>query len=1036
MEMPEAVPLPYRSGEDRAYIFIDSDRNPNTGYIVTTQAEALGADHVVEITGKYGLVLSSNLLSYTGDGLTWDWNNEGAVRYGKDRSRLEAGVDISVLDIDINEGLDVYFFVTDWSEEHTDSAYTFISTYPFRQPSRLHNTRGNLYTSNHFHPISVINDDPGNPDHTKLDEDAPGDGLNESTGKDFVYAWIECEYNGTKIPGGSTINNLTIYMGYKNDPGWTLAPGHWGLVWSVSSQGEDNNIANYTLSTTDRDDIFTLTAGLPTAEELNNGIYLRVSGIDSNGGAWDFLDLDYLYFTVNYTLTEIVINEVSFNPGPGPYDSWNFTKNLFLNASLVPSTQFDYPVLINLTDPDLKIAARADGQDIFFTASDRITKLSHEIESFNSSTGQLLAWVKIPILSPVHNTSIFMYYGNPSAADQSDPQGVWDNNFMMVQHLQEAEGTLSDSTANNNDGAGTFDSPGTLNTTGKIDGAAYFDGTNDYIQADGDEMNMAQYNGTLELWVKAEDTASTLSIYHTEENRERALYTEGGEFKGTMYSSLITGNTVSGGSVDSSWHHLAFSWDINNGELALYIDGELADSYSGAGWSTRPRAAPSRLGHSETAGPVLPARAYFNGSMDELRVSNITRSADWIKTGYNIMNASGSFVSAGARELAYQYQWVELYNPGSTAVDLTGWNLTDNDGNMFSLSAAGSLAPRSYLVCHLAQSGTNSSTDLYGQIINQVVIQPDAAAGLDSYMNENFVNVNYGTAQNLRVENTAKEQRALLQFNLSTVPESQIISSHAMLYRNSGDPNNGYDVGVYRVTQNWTEADVNWDDYDGLNDWPVNNNGGDYDPTALDTLTILGGENRWYSWNITGTVIGWKASSYPNCGMIFIGGTGMTVTDFYSSDYAADPSLRPKLVVRYYNSSISSIFESNDDLALVDENGNVADYVAWGADPGGDDDDAVAVNQWTDGAYVDTSGFTINQTLARDKYSTDTDSVTDWHNATSSKGDPFGVNATIMHTQGDRNIDIPEFDEYVTGLLSIAVVMIIIVGNRRRKKNE
>jgi hypothetical protein len=1035
--MPDEIPLPYRLGEDKAYIFIDSDRDIATGLIVSTQAEPLGADYVVEITGKYGHIFSKELMSYTGNGYTWEWSSLGPVPVGKDRSRLEVSVDLSMLSIDINNGLDSYFFITDWSELSYDSAFSYLTTYPYQQPSRLHNTRAsNPYTSIHFHPISADIDDSGTPDYTVLDEDTPGDGVNEITGKDFSYAWIECGYNGTQIPSGSTINNLTVYMGYRNDAAWTLAPGHWGLVWSTTSEGVDNNIANYTLSTTDRDDIFTLSSGLPSVTELNSGIYLRVSGIDSDGGAWDYLDLDYLYFTVNYTVPEIVINEVNFNPGPGPYDSWNYTKNLELNASLVTDTLFDFPVLVNITDPDLKTSARADGRDIFFTLNDRETKLDHEVESYNESTGQLIAWVKIPTLSPIHNTSIFMYYGNPSSPDQSNPGGVWDENYMMVQHLEETSGTLADSTKYNNDGTGTFDSPGNINASGKIDGAVYFDGMNDFIQTDGDEMNMAQYNGTLELWVKVEDTTSTLSIFHTAENRNRGIYTEAGEFKVTMQTSIITAETVTGGTVDSSWHHLAFSWDINAGELALYIDGNLADSYSGSEWTSTARASTTRFGHSESFAVFMPAREYFNGSMDEIRVSNATRSADWISTTFNIMNSSGSFVNTGSEDFAYQYEWVELYNPGSVAVDLSGWNLTDNDGNKFSLSTAGSLAPGGYLICHLAQNGTNSSTDVYGQIINEVTLQPDGTAGKDNYLDANFANVNYGSSTNLRVENTFKEQRPIIEFNLGSIPSSGIISSDVMLYRYNGAPSLDYDVNVYRVTQAWTEAGSNWDDYDGLNDWPVNNNGGDYDTTVLDTASVLGGEDGWYSWNITDTMVGWKESSFANYGLLFIGEAGTAITDFYSSDYAVDTSLRPKLIVKYYNSSIGSIFETNDDLALLDGNDNIADYVAWGADAGTDDDPAAIMNQWTNGAYVDTSGFTINQTLARDKYSTDTDSVTDWHNATSSKGDPYGVNATIMHTQGERNIDIPEFDEYVTGLLSVVVIVIIVTGKRRKRESK
>ncbi|WP_455393067.1 lamin tail domain-containing protein [[Eubacterium] cellulosolvens] len=64
-------------------------------------------------------------------------------------------------------------------------------------------------------------------------------------------------------------------------------------------------------------------------------------------------------------------------------------------------------------------------------------------------------------------------------------------------------------------------------------------------------------------------------------------------------------------------------------------------------------------------------------------------------------------------------EWVELYNSEPFPVNLTGWYLTDNDGNFFNLSGAVNISAGGFLVCHLGQSGINSSTDVYGPIINE-----------------------------------------------------------------------------------------------------------------------------------------------------------------------------------------------------------------------------------------------------------------------------------------------------------------------------
>ena len=63
------------------------------------------------------------------------------------------------------------------------------------------------------------------------------------------------------------------------------------------------------------------------------------------------------------------------------------------------------------SDTGLAAHARDDGGDIYFTSSGGSTKLSHEIEKFDSSTGNLVAWVKVPNLSSSTDTILYMYYG-------------------------------------------------------------------------------------------------------------------------------------------------------------------------------------------------------------------------------------------------------------------------------------------------------------------------------------------------------------------------------------------------------------------------------------------------------------------------------------------------------------------------------------------------------------------------------------------------------------------------------------------------
>jgi hypothetical protein len=77
----------------------------------------------------------------------------------------------------------------------------------------------------------------------------------------------------------------------------------------------------------------------------------------------------------------------------------------------------DFPVLIDLFDKDLHSTdkVQTNGEDIAFVDATG-TKLDYELElfdqSYNSTHAHLVAWVRVPSLSGISNTTISMYYGN------------------------------------------------------------------------------------------------------------------------------------------------------------------------------------------------------------------------------------------------------------------------------------------------------------------------------------------------------------------------------------------------------------------------------------------------------------------------------------------------------------------------------------------------------------------------------------------------------------------------------------------------
>jgi hypothetical protein len=116
---------------------------------------------------------------------------------------------------------------------------------------------------------------------------------------------------------------------------------------------------------------------------------------------------------------------------------WPLRRCLTLDAMATSADLVDFPALILLeADPALAEHAREDGGDLTFTLTDG-TRLSHELEAFDGTTGALVAWVRIPLLPSAANTRLHLYFGNPAAVDQQDAANVWDPGHVAVWHLSQ-----------------------------------------------------------------------------------------------------------------------------------------------------------------------------------------------------------------------------------------------------------------------------------------------------------------------------------------------------------------------------------------------------------------------------------------------------------------------------------------------------------------------------------------------------------------------------------------------------------------------
>ena len=416
---------------------------------------------------------------------------------------------------------------------------------------------------------------------------------------------------------------------------------------------------------------------------VGNGVYNATpTNMDQYATPYNWrvtVDDGHTPVVANYSFT--TLNE----PGSWWDPNWGYRKKITIDHTLVDEDLTNFTVLIDLTDTDLAAHAQAGGGDIAFTNNHGV-KLSHEIELYDNGSGDLLAWVEVPFLSSSEDTILYMYFGNPGAADQQDVEGAWDENYVMVHHLHESSGTHFDSTANNNDSTDIVVSD--QNAAGIVDGADEFDGTDDYIRVSNDtSLQFGDGSFTAETWINpqsAPDTGGARII------NDRGTGAGGSNIGYQLKIKNDTGRwRFSDTAIDDAtgnykayegtttynygqWHHVVMVYAADN-ELRLYVDGIPDGTLAVGTYGSLSNSLPTAIGAAISANGVEGTYSqWFDGFLDEIRLSDVARSAGWISTSHTNQSDPVSFISLGNLELESGPPEVSNPNPadGATSVSL------------------------------------------------------------------------------------------------------------------------------------------------------------------------------------------------------------------------------------------------------------------------------------------------------------------------------------------------------------------------------
>lgn len=335
---------------------------------------------------------------------------------------------------------------------------------------------------------------------------------------------------------------------------------------------------------------------------------------------------------------------------------YNYERNITIDHNQVAGNDdlFNFPVMINLTGqnflrtiPNGDIFS-SDGYDIVFT-DESYNQLDHQIEYYNGAAGNLIAWVRLPILSTSANTVIKIIYGNPAVTSDPSVTTVWDSHYRGVWHLN---GTpLSDNTAY--DATGTsYNSPGY--STGTINNALHLDGSSQYMQVNNASHLNFTGNITVSAWINMDTRSRDQKIAGNQ------IGDNGGGYKFGVYSNnklefeirttngtAVLNRDVSGGTTLSTntWYYVAgVSSDVLD-SIMTYVDGVRERPYQKNGTLA------AGSNNLVIGKEPFSSQYFFDGRFDEIRISDKVRSTGWLRTEYNNQGSPSSFYSIDATSI-------------------------------------------------------------------------------------------------------------------------------------------------------------------------------------------------------------------------------------------------------------------------------------------------------------------------------------------------------------------------------------------------
>jgi Concanavalin A-like lectin/glucanases superfamily/Domain of unknown function (DUF2341) len=343
---------------------------------------------------------------------------------------------------------------------------------------------------------------------------------------------------------------------------------------------------------------------------------------------------------------------------------WKNLKTIVLNTSPggsgLTENQFNFPLLVRLDNSNFDFTSVKDsGTSILFTNRHN-NLLSYEIESWDTVLGKANLWVKVDtVFANNAEQYISMYWGNEFTENSALHYGVFDtaSGYQGIWHLSDRIGdSISDASGNNFKGVANGMDNNSV-TDGIIGKCRIFNGLSSYILFPGTA------SGKLNFPADSRYTLSAWVYVNSPDNLSHVVVSKGNNQYFLWYTSMHKSTTL----WEFSEYHETTGWDLSTTKVTggewlyltgvrngtsqrLYVNGVCVDSTgfqnAGAGWSRIETfdVTIGRFMQAVTSPLDSSSFCYFNGKIDEVRMSDRALTPDFIRLCYMNQKTDNNFL--------------------------------------------------------------------------------------------------------------------------------------------------------------------------------------------------------------------------------------------------------------------------------------------------------------------------------------------------------------------------------------------------------